>query len=276
MTTLASTLRSLVPAVAMTIAAVAAATGCARPGEGRLARSTSLAGRLSVTSLPAVDVVNPNGTVHVVIDEREPAARWECNITADDTVDPATLARLRAEGMTATVAIQNGQNVIRIRPTEELLNTQGVFVDIEVRAPSNRGVYIRSTGGPIALTNVSGPISITNGLREGPGGNVVLRTDFPLTDPVWIDTPRGNVECFIPPTAKGAFSLRTDDGQANFYALQGTLTHVRVFPQAWQGVLNAGTNEVVLRSGSGHVRCSVVDSPTSQRHQPGDPRSWDP
>lgn len=253
------------------------ATGCATRGAGRLARSESIEGTaLSPTTLPAIDIVNPNGMVRVVIDPREPVARWECNITADASVSADQIAHLEATGMQGQVVIEGGRNVIKIRPTQELLDTPGVHVALELRSPSNRGVYVRSTGGPIFLHGVSGPMSITNGLRNGEGGPVTVRTNEPLTDPIWIDTPRGNVDLFMPPASKGVFALQSDDGRADFYAVRGHLDGVRVTPQTWNGTLNDGTNEVVLRSGSGRVRGMVDQSPNSTWRSSNEPRDWNP
>lgn len=255
---------------------VAGLAGCATRGQGRLARSETIAGTaLSPTTLPAIDIVNPNGTVRVFIDPREPVARWECNITADASVSAARIEELEATGMQGLVQVEGGRNVIKIRPTQELLDTPGVYVALEVRAPSNRGVYVRSTGGPIFLTGVSGPMSITNGLRNGEGGSVTVRTNEPLSDPIWIDTPKGNVDLFMPPLSRGVFALQSDDGTADFYAVRGHLDGVRVTALTWSGTLNDGTNEVVLRSGSGRVRGMVDENPDSPWRASNEPRDWD-
>jgi len=264
----------LVVVAAACVASLAA--GCATRGSGRLARSETIAGTaLSPTTLPTIDIVNPNGSVRVVIDPREPVARWECNITADASVSPERIKELEATGMRGLVQVEGGRNVIKIRPTQELLDTPGVYVALEVRSPSNRGVYVRSTGGPIFLNGVSGPMSITNGLRNGEGGSVTVRTNEPLTDPIWIDTPRGNVDLFMPPMSKGVFALQSDDGTADFYAVRGHLDGVRVTPLTWNGTLNDGTNEVVLRSGRGRVRGMVDRNPDSTWRASNDPRDWD-
>jgi len=267
--------RGLVVLAAACVAIVG--SGCATRGAGKFARSETIAGTaLSPTTLPAIDIVNPNGTVRVFIDPREPVARWECNITADASVSPERIKELEATGMQGLVQVEGGRNVIKIRPTQELLDTPEVYVALEVRAPSNRGVYVRSTGGPIFLNGVSGPMSITNGLRNGEGGSVTVRTNEPLTDPIWIDTPRGNVDLFMPPLSKGVFALQSDDGTADFYAVRGHLDGVRVTPLTWSGTLNDGANEVVLRSGSGRVRGMVDDSPNSAWRASNEPRDWDP
>jgi hypothetical protein len=178
--------------------------------------------------------------------------------------------------MHAQVVVEGRRNVVKIRPTQELLDTPGVYVDLEVRMPSVRGVHIRSSGGPIVLHNVSGPMSITNGLQGGPGGNVIVRTNEPLTDPIWIDTPAGNIDLFMPPESRGVFALRSDDGTADFYALRGKLDGVRPTPQTWNGTLNDGTNEVVLRSGRGRVRGMVDQTPDAPWRASNEPRDWNP
>lgn len=264
--------------VACALALLAVAVGgCATRGQGRLARSEMIPGTaLSTTTLPAIDIVNPNGTIRLIVDPKEPVARWECNITADPSVSEAALKQLEQTGMQGLVVIENGRNVVKIRPTQELLDTPGVYVSLEVRTPSCRGVYIRSTGGPIWLTNVSGPMSITNGLRGGRGGPVMLRTNEPLTDPIWIDTPSGNIDVFMPPLSRGVFALQSDDGTADFYAVRGILDRVRVTPQTWNGTLNEGTNEIVLRSGNGRVRGMVDTHPDAAWRASNEPRDWNP
>lgn len=271
------TLRTGLKLVGVAAALLAALSACAGRGQGRLARSGTVPGStLTVTTLAAVDIVNPNGAVHVVIDPKEPAARWECNITADPSVPAATLRELERTGMQGLVVVEGGRNVIKIRPTQELLDTPGVRVALELRAPSCRGVYVRSTGGPIFLTNVSGPMSITNGLGGGSGGNVTVRTNEPLVDPIWIDTPSGNVDLFMPPASKGVFELQSDSGTADFYAMRGKLDRVRVTPQTWTGTLNDGTNQVVLRSGRGRVRGMVDATPNAAWRTSNNPRDWNP
>lgn len=251
--------------------------GCAGRGQGKFARTTAIAGfELSPTTLGAIDIVNPNGSVRVVIDPREPGARWEWNITADSSVPPATLAALKADGMHGAVVVEGGRNIVRIRPTQEMVDTPGMHVAVTVFAPSCRGVYIRSTGGAIQLVNVSGPMSITNGLNGGPGGNVIVRTNEPLVDPIWIETPSGNVDLFMPPLSRGVFELRSDDGTADFYAVGGTLDRVRVTPQTWTGTLNSGQNQVVLRSGRGRVRGLVDARPEAAWRTSNEPRDWNP
>jgi hypothetical protein len=272
-------LRSFALAAMVGVAATALGVfaGCAARGQGRFARSETIAGgTLTQTTLAAVDIVNPNGTVHVIVDPDEPAARWEVNLTADGSVPPATLDSLRATGVQGQVVVEGGRTVVKIRPTQELLDTPGVYVDLEVRMPSVRGVHIRSSGGPIVLSNVSGPMSITNGLQGGPGGNVIVRTNEPLTDPIWIDTPAGNIDLFMPPQSRGVFALRSDDGTADFYAVRGKLDGVRPTRQTWNGTLNDGTNEVVLRSGRGRVRGMVDANPDAPWRGSNEPRDWNP
>ena len=269
--------RALLVAWGLAVCALVGSVGCAARGEGRFARSETVAGgTLTQTTLAAIDVVNPNGTVHVTVDPKEPAARWECNITADPSVPDSTLRDLEATGMQGLVVVEGGRNVVKIRPTQALLDTPGVYVDLEIRLPSCRGVYIRSTGGPIVLHNVSGPMSITNGLRGGRGGNVVVRTNEPLTDPIWIDTPAGNIDLFMPPLSRGSFELASDDGTSDFYAVRGVLKGVRITPQTWNGVLNDGTNQVVLRSGRGRVRGMVDERPSVAWRDSNEPRAWNP
>jgi hypothetical protein len=89
---------------------------------------------------------------------------------------------------------------------------------------------------------------------------IVVRTGQTMTEPVTLTTTKGDIYYQIPPPSTGVLDLLTLDGPAELRAEGGRLTDVRPTYSWWQGVLNGGTNPVVLRSGNGMVRVTVLDN----------------
>lgn len=87
-----------------------------------------------------------------------------------------------------------------------------------------------------------------------------------MTDPVSISTTEGSVLFQAGPGSAGRFDLSTGQGQAQFFALTGTVSEVQPGHDRYRGVLNGGENPVTLRSERGMVRVQIL--PNADSHGP--------
>jgi hypothetical protein len=79
-----------------------------------------------------------------------------------------------------------------------------------------------------------------------------------MTYPVTLTTTNGLVHYQITPESTARFEIESADGAAEIVANGGALTGVAPGQHRWTGVLNGGTNPVVLRTGDGTARVLVT------------------
>jgi hypothetical protein len=82
---------------------------------------------------------------------------------------------------------------------------------------------------------------------------------------VALTTTSGNIYLQVPPTATGDFDVATDDGEVACWMREGLVTDVRAGNDSWTGVVNAGDNPVLIRTGRGDVAVRMMDNAATYR-----------
>ncbi len=96
-----------------------------------------------------------------------------------------------AQWIAASIENQSEQRILRVLSADPALDKVPVILD--VRVPAIAGTIIRNNGGKVTLRNVAGPIQVFNGITDGNGGDVDVKTEAALAGPVTIQARNGNV-----------------------------------------------------------------------------------
>lgn len=212
----------------------------------------------------AVDVTNFNGNVRIVADDerKEPRVRATARAKKGLFRRFATQEQLHAVWIGAELVEQEGGSVLRVlaRPDAEVPGSEKIRVHLTVTVPACNGVLVRNAGGRVDLRNVEGAIQVDNGYAGTKGGDIDVRTALALDAPIALTTSEGGVFLQTGAFTTGEIDVASDDGSAIVRAHVGDLDDVLVTAGRWRGVLNGGTNPVMLRTGKGEARLLVLDN----------------
>lgn len=236
----------------------AAVGGCARATTERIA--------VNGTKLPAdhgviVEVTNFGGSVYLVGDPHATAP------TVEATVRPTKRGVWKKEGdLVAAVDVKAttslGEFGRKLTVVSKAADTPAkpVAVDLYIRVPRVSETHIRNGGGgEVEVVRTDGPVEIENGIGGGPGGDIQVRTGSAMVGNSTLQTSSGKVLYQVGPGSTGDFLLMTDKGPPpQFSTRLGEVDQVRPEEQRYRCVFNNGKNQVVLHSGDGLVRATVM------------------
>jgi hypothetical protein len=155
---------------------------------------------------------------------------------------------------------EGGRTVLRVRATTKYPNSGLQRLHITVAVPDVDGLIVKTTLGDVDVVDVAGPIDI-NTTR----GFVSIVTHRPLHGPISVMTTEGGITLRAPPGTSGRLDAFTADGVVTTNIRQGRfIVSGRVGDQSMQGVINNGTEPIVLRTNDGKIRVVVKDNPTQQ------------
>lgn len=269
--------RILCPIIALTLTGTLALTaGCgqrmgglrARIEANRLARSVPVEGPpVTVGRITAIDIENPWGDVTIDARPRneesfvafrvreERRLRWRATRQGyefDPTGDYFT-----AEHVT------NGEvGTVVIRPTDLTVEGFRPPIDVIVYVPRADGVRVRNAGGDIKIIGATGVIDAESGTPERAGGNIEIRTDGPIHDPITARSSHGDVKMVLSKNSAGTIELFAPRGSTTFDGRYGITEHSRPAKGYWSGVWNDGVNSITLRADDGDTAILVVEHPT--------------
>ena len=225
----------------------------------------------------AVDVTNFNGRVRIIADDTrdEPQVRATTRAKKGLFRRFATQEQLKAVWIGAELVEQEGGTVLRVlaRPDTEVPGSEKVRVHLTVTVPACNGVLVRNSGGRVDLRQVDGAIQVENGFAGTKGGRIDVRTGMVLDAPIALTTTEGNVYLQTGADSTGEVDITSEDGTATVRAYVGTLDDVLVTGRQWRGVLNGGSNPVMLKTGKGAARLLVMSNadenvPTNDYERP--------
>lgn len=212
----------------------------------------------------AVDVTNFNGNVTIVADETQQTPRVRAKVRAKRGLFRrfATQEQMNAVWIGAELVAQEGGTVLRVlaRPDPEVPGSEKVKVHLRVDVPACNGVLVRNAGGVVEVRHVDGAIQVDNGSAGATGGRIDVRTARSLDAPIALTTSEGSVFLQTGPESAGELDVGSDDGRAIVRAHLGDLNGVLVTNRRWQGVLNGGTNPILLKTGKGDARLLVLEN----------------
>lgn len=255
-----------------TLATLALLSGC--QNLGGLHRNVPIAGLVAgidPAAPLAVDVQNRKGTVRVVAEPRlkQPRVRAIRVAPADERTRRDKRAAPAPGPVDSVAAAQiitvDGRSVLRVLADQPFENYADWATQIEIRVPRCSGVRVRNTDGPVELVNVEGAIDVDNGAGNGPGGHITLRTDRPLSDPVLLVTPRGDIRAVLGHASALAIDAQTQYGSVNVDARRQTVDDALAQRLRWQGRVNHGDAPARLSTGNGSIWIDFANPPRRRR-----------
>lgn len=269
--------RILCPIVAATlVTGLSLAPGCgqrmgglrARIEANRLARSVPVQGPpVTVGRITAIDIENPWGDV--IIDARP---RNEESFIAFK-VDQERRLRWRAarqgyefdptgEYFTAVHETNGEVGTVVVRPTDLTVEGFRPPIDIVVYVPRADGVRVRNAGGKITIIGATGVIDAESGTTDLEGGDIEIRTDSPIYEPITASTNQGDVKMVITRDSAGTIELLAPRGRTTFDGRYGVVDHSRPARGSWTGIWNDGINPISLRAEDGDALIMIAENPT--------------
>ena len=219
--------------------------------------------------LTALDIENPWGDVEVYVDPD----KYE---TAHIKFEYDERWLLYAKGMKWRVPQPwfTAEHVVGDKPQTSVLRVRstGVIpdglderptVDLKIYTPVADGVRVVNAGGNVDLVGVRGALTVLSGDTAKPGGRIEVRAAEAVQDPVALVSTSGHVTLVAPPRSRGVVDIEGEPGRgrAVFNGKYGVVRDVEPRSHSWNGVLNGGTNPIILRTEHGHARLHLVPAP---------------
>ncbi len=131
--------------------------------------------------------------------------------------------------------------------------------DIDVTVPQLGVVVVRTGRGHVAVTEFQDGVDI-----ETTQGDVRVATSTPITLPSTILNKDGSIDWRVPPRSAGDYQMETINGEVQVRVREGKwlATDRRNDVDSNYGVLNKGTNFVILRTVGGDIQIYVGKNPT--------------
>lgn len=208
---------------------------------------------------PAIDVENFRGDVTVRINPNaEGITVWrEIRVTGEATKEEKQIA---VEDSPCHVDLEerDGLPVLMVRSLSALPDHKGHDARLTIIAPTCGGVRIVNGKGEVVLVGVSGAIHV-----ENERGNIEVRTNHALTDPVALTTRKGDVYVQGPFASSGAIDVDAGDGRAVFEAPDraSTIKNHSARGGRYTVVYNDGANPMLIRTGDGTAAVMFIKNP---------------
>jgi hypothetical protein len=207
----------------------------------------------------AVEVRSGSGNVSIRVDSTisEPRVRAYFSAHRIDSIRARRQA-YRAIAVMARAEERDGRPVLRVWTDVPSGAPQDVSVDLVIRIPASAGLDVRAGTGRVRAVGVDGPIVVMNGEGGGAGGPIEIRTNRPVTSRVDVSTPSGQVDVYLGTGSAGRLDVASADSYVRLDVQSGILREAAAARNRCTGVLNAGTGEITVRSGSGPVTVRVI------------------
>jgi hypothetical protein len=210
----------------------------------------------------AFDIENFHGNVRIVVDPSLSAARSVIKKHTAlfmeqgfrDDAHEAISVRTRTLN-------EEGRSVIRLKTTTTWAEPEKVWVNVTLFVPRCDGVRVWNRGGKVTLEGVSGALQVENARFAGSGAPIEVRTDKPVIDPVMLVTDSGTVAYQVGTGSSGRFTLDSADDREELDCKVLSVDQIRSDGKVTTAVVNAGENEVLLKSGEGLVTAIIMHEP---------------
>lgn len=211
-------------------------------------------------TLAGVDVLNPRGSVRVLVDPGLSRASVEVRPWSHAGLTRGEAREIEESlDLMAETVIEDGQMVLRVR-ADTPMEREDLRIDILVRTPESRTTTVRNAHGSVELVGVGGQIAVSSGeMGDGPGGEIRIRTNVPVEGPVHLSTSDGNIDLFMPGSSSGRLELVSDDGDVVVHLPEGHVTGAMPDEGRFVGVLNGGANTFYVRTQHGRIGLTSED-----------------
>ncbi len=209
-------------------------------------------------TLARVEAENPHGSVRIFVDESLTAPTVSVKPFAPGGLTKAEIKEIEDNlSIIAETILEQNRMVLRASAALQM-DFEGVRLDMLIRTPDSSTTVVRNADGVIELVGVGGQIVASSGeMGTGPGGNILIRTNTPLTGPVHLSTTQGDINVFAVGDSAGTLELTSDDGSVVVNVESGAVSAVRPDDGFYTGVLNGGTNTLTARTNRGRVSFNV-------------------
>jgi|GEM_PF-5235363 len=161
-----------------------------------------------------------------------------------------------ASWVAASIERQTDSNVLRVLSADP--NLDKLPVALQIYVPAISGIVIRNNGGTVSVRDVTGPIEVFNGITDGNGGLVDIRTSAALTGPISINTRGGDVNLLMGRGSTGRLNISGKTGahvivpEVSIKGIQSSMTKYRADMGAW-------SQEIKVQAEDGKVTLRVDD-----------------
>lgn len=154
---------------------------------------------------------------------------------------------------------RGGRATLVVKATTTHVEPWFQAVDIDIAVPRLGVVIVRTSRGHVMVTNFEDGVDI-----ETSHGDVRAATNAAILSPSTILNREGSIDWRVAPKSAGSFQMEAVNGQAQIRVRDGVwlATDRRNDSNSNYGVLNRGTNLVILRTVDGDIRMYVGESPT--------------
>ncbi len=149
-----------------------------------------------------------------------------------------------------------GHGVLRVTSDTRFAYPHDQFVRLMIYVPRVDGVRVHTVDGNVDLVNVRGAITVV-----ADNGNVILRTENPVVQPVDINSVNGSIEYRIREDSHGVYDVQAVNGRADFLGYKGLANIHQRGPSQYVATIGDGVNPVSLRATNGNVKIVITDDP---------------
>jgi len=233
---------------------------------GGCGRATNVSVPIAGTKLPPehgiiVEVTNWNGSVYLVADPHAKAPTVSAKVrTSERGLWKHEGDLVAAADITAATSLGDFGRKLEVVSKPATDPAKPIAVDLYIRVPRVSETHIRNAGGPVEVVRTDGSVDIENGVGGAGGGDIQVRTGSAMTGPSSLSTTSGKVLYQVGPGSTGDFLLLADQGPPpQFSSRLGATSEVRPEQQRYRCIFNSGKNPIVLHSGDGLVRATVME-----------------
>lgn len=195
-----------------------------------------------------VTIQSVDGPAHVTVDGEALHAfnRRTDAVTALDTIQWTTSIEHDERGP---------KLVVRVTADDDEAHLLRAHVTIEL--PIVDGAYVRTRRGDVSIDELSGPVDVRTS-----DGSIELLSDQALRDPISLFTNDGDINVRIAPGSSGDLDLHAEHGTSHVRIKTGQMVvRGHSSEELFNGVLNDGTNPIVIRTVDGTIRFVVKPNP---------------
>lgn len=220
--------------------------------------------RVDTATPVAFDIENFSGNVRIVVDPTLTAVKpvikkrvaWSVDQFIREDAQNAITVRSR------TVE-QDGRSVITIRTSTSWIEPEKTWVNLTLFVPRCDGVRILNRGGKVTLEGVNGALQVENFEHAGRSAPIEVRTEQAMVDPVILSSDSGSVVYQVGPGSSGQFVLDSGEGDEHLDCRALRADQIHSDGHVTTASLNAGENQVVLRSVKGRVLAVIMNDAQS-------------
>jgi hypothetical protein len=221
------------------VGCLAALSGC------RVAKTIPL--RLNVpanSTASAVDVKSFGGTVRIVSNPSATAIGIESSVRVAPWVSPKEKdAVVDATDVIAEVKERDGRSILVVEGVTSYPDDTASELLLTITLPSVQGTRVQLVRGSTELVNVEGAIQV-NQVQ----GDIVLRSNHPLRDPVLLMTGRGDINAVLVPESIGELQLDSATGRVTYRAFAGVTRKMNASQRSFRGELNSAGNLIKMQA----------------------------